>query len=132
MKKNITFIVVFLSCNLLSGCSGLHFPGVYTIPIEQGNIITQEMVDQLKPGMSKDQVEYIMGSALIKDTFNAQRWDYVYNIKRGTNPRRQYRMTMFFKNDKLENFTGDIVPTTLKEATAKEKNTTDEPSKQES
>lgn len=110
MLKYIPILLVILITGQLNGCSGLQFPGVYKIPIEQGNVITQEMVDQLKPGMSREQVEYIMGSPLIKDTFNQARWDYVYSIQRGKQPREQYRMSIFFKHDQLSHFTGDFVP----------------------
>ena len=112
MQKYISILAIFLAGSLINGCSTLQFPGVYKIPIEQGNVITQEMVDQLKPGMSREQVEYIMGSPLIKDSFNAARWDYVYSIQRGNDPREQQRMTIFFEWDKLKYFTGDFVPST--------------------
>ena len=88
MQKYITIPAVFLLGSLLLvGCSTLQFPGVYKIPIEQGNVITQDMVDQLKPGMSREQVEFIMGSPLIRDSFNAERWDYLYSIQRGNEAR---------------------------------------------
>jgi outer membrane protein assembly factor BamE len=110
MQKYIPILLVIFIIGQLQGCSGLQFPGVYKIPIEQGNVITQEMVDQLKPGMSREQVEYIMGSPLIKDTFNPSRWDYVYSIQRGKQPREQYRMSIFFENGQLSHFSGDFVP----------------------
>ena len=118
MPKYIAILTVFLASTLLSGCSGLQFPGVYKIPIEQGNVITQEMVDQLKPGMSREQVEYIMGSPLVQDSFNAQRWDYVYSIQRNKLPREQYRMTIFFAGNKLDHFTGDFTPSAISEKAA--------------
>lgn len=94
----------------LSACSTLEFPGVYKLTIEQGNVITQDMIDQLKPGMSREQVEFVMGSPLIRDTFNSDRWDYLYRIKRGDEPSELYRMTVFFDADRLSHFTGDFVP----------------------
>jgi outer membrane protein assembly factor BamE len=110
MYKYILALIFWLPFGVLSGCSTLHFPGVYKITVEQGNIITQEMVDQLKPGMSKDQVEYIMGSPLLKDTFNTERWDYVYNTQKGSEPREQQRLTIFFEAGSLKYFTGDFIP----------------------
>ena len=110
--------LLFFALAALSACSNLQFPGVYKITVEQGNIITQEMVDQLKPGMSKEQVEYIMGSPLIKDSFNGQRWDYVYNIQKGDEPREQYRMSIFFKADSLSHFTGDFIPSSAQKQAA--------------
>ena len=114
MQKNALIITTSLLCVLLYGCSGLQFPGVYKIPVEQGNIITQEMIDQLKPGMSRSQVEYIMGSALINDTFNSNRWDYLYRLKQGDRLSDQKRMSIFFEGDSLKYFTGDFVPSTSK------------------
>lgn len=106
MKKYL----LILAFGLLSACGNLEFPGVYKIPIEQGNIVTQEMVDQLKPGMSKSQVEYILGSPVIKDSFNNQRWDYVYSIKPGKGERKQHRLTVFFEDELLHSFSGDFAP----------------------
>lgn len=106
MKKYL-LIIAF---GLLSACGNLEFPGVYKIPIEQGNIVTQDMVDQLKPGMSESQVEYILGSPIIKDSFNNQRWDYVYSIKPGKGKRKQHRLTVFFQEGALHSFSGDFTP----------------------
>jgi outer membrane protein assembly factor BamE len=113
MQKYIPLLSVFMLGIVLAACSSLQFPGVYKIPIEQGNVITQEMVDQLKPGMSSEQVEYIMGSPLVKDSFNAERWDYVYSIQRGDKKRKQYRLTIYFENDALKYFTGDFIPSPI-------------------
>jgi outer membrane protein assembly factor BamE len=103
---------------LISACSipRLQFPGVYKIDIEQGNIITQEMIDQLRPGMTKRQVIFVMGTPLVRDPFHQDRWDYVYNYQPGGGIRGQERVTMFFENDLLTHFTGDFKPT--EEATA--------------
>jgi len=114
------FLVLLLSFLIVS-CSGLQFPGVYKITVEQGNIITQEMVDQLKPGMSREQVEYIMGRALIKDSFNGDRWDYLYSSKKGDEEGEQHRLTIFFENDLLTSFSGDFTPSeTIDEETTED------------
>ncbi len=117
MYKNILSLLALTSSLLLGGCSSLQFPGVYKITVEQGNVVTQEIVDQLKPGMSREQVEYIMGAPLIKDSFNRDRWDYVYSIKRGKSPREQYRISIFFKADTLQYFNGDFIPSAIKGST---------------
>lgn len=106
MKKYL----LILAFALLSACGNLEFPGVYKISIEQGNIVTQEMVDQLKPGMSKSQVEYILGTPVIKDSFNSERWDYVYTIQPGKGERKQHRLTVFFQDELLHSFSGDFTP----------------------
>jgi len=93
---------------ILSGCS---FPGVHKIDIPQGNIVTQEMIDQLRPGMSRSQVRFIMGTPLLLDTFNRDRWDYLYSYQDGDEPREQERISLFFKDDRLTRFSGDFRPT---------------------
>jgi outer membrane protein assembly factor BamE len=102
-----TLLVVGL-CALLGACS---FPGVYRIDIPQGNIITQEMVDQLRPGLSKRQVTFILGTPLLRDTFDQDRWDYIYGYQPGGGVRSQERITIFFENDQLVRFAGDFTQT---------------------
>ncbi len=111
----------------LSACSNpgsLDFPGVYKIGIQQGNIITQEMIDQLRPGMTKRQVIFVMGTPLVRDPYHQDRWDYVYNYQPGGGVRGQERISVFFVNDELVNFTGDFVPSSA--ATETEESTADD------
>lgn len=105
------FLVIAAAALLISGCSTLEFPSVYRLSIEQGNIITQEMVDQLKPGMSRSQVQFIMGTPLLTDTFHEDRWDYLHTKLDGRGQRSQQRLTLFFHNGRLDHFTGDLLPT---------------------
>lgn len=103
--------VLLLGTLLLSACgnvSSFRFPGVYRIDIPQGNIITQDMVDQLRPGLTKRQVNFILGTPLIRDTFDQDRWDYVYSYQPGGGERVQERLTLFFEDDALTHFTGDF------------------------
>ncbi len=115
MQKFLNLGSIALLVSLLTACTNFEFPGVYKLTIEQGNIITQDMVDQLKPGMSKSQVEYVMGTPLIKDTFNSERGDYVFNIERGSQPREQQRLTILFDGNKLKSFSGDFIPSSARE-----------------
>ena len=72
--------LVLIACLAISACSdAIRIPFVYRIDIYQGNIFSQEMVDQLKPGMTKRQVAFIMGTPLVEDAFHSDRWDYVYS-----------------------------------------------------
>lgn len=82
----------------ISACSTLEFPGAYVLPVDQGNIITHEMLEQLKPGMSKSQVEYVMGSPLIKDSFATDRWDYVYKKREGRKILDVRKVTVYFNS----------------------------------
>tara|TARA_R110001606_G_scaffold361754_7_gene515337 strand:- start:256042 stop:256584 length:543 start_codon:yes stop_codon:yes gene_type:complete len=106
MKKLLiyTFSILILS---LSACSTDKIPGVYRIDIQQGNDVTQDMINQLKPEMTKKQVAYVMGTPLLIDTFHPDRWDYIYSFQPGNSNREQRRLTLFFMDDKLERIEGD-------------------------
>jgi outer membrane protein assembly factor BamE len=94
---------------MLSACG----PLVYRIEIQQGNLVTQENVAQLKPGMSKDQVRFVLGTPLVTDIFHADRWDYVYTLQpaRTSSIKEERRLTLFFDKDgRLERVEGDVVP----------------------
>jgi outer membrane protein assembly factor BamE len=99
----------------MTACSGgrlFQFPGVYKISITQGNIITQDMIDQLRPGMTKRQVVFVMGTPMVADPFHQDRWDYVYNFQPGGGDRVGERVTVMFDNDQLVQITGDYQPNT--------------------
>lgn len=107
-----TFLAFTLvAASLLSGCSGLRFPGVYRLNIQQGNIITQEMIDQLEPGMTRRQVDFVLGTPIIMDTFSDNRWDYLYTMKFGNGQSLRKILTVYFEDDKLAYFTGDYKKT---------------------
>ena len=99
----------------LAACSNVQVPDVtsaitpYRIDIRQGNYITQEMVAQLKPGMTRDQVRFILGTPLVADIFHAQRWDYVYSFKPGRGEVQLRRFAVFFMDNKLARVAGDVV-----------------------
>ena len=101
----------------LSACGlpRLHFPGVYKIDIQQGNIITQEMVNQLKPGMNKRQVLFVMGTPMLSDTFHPERWDYIYRVHPGSKPAEQFRVTLYFQDETLAGMDGDLRPMSAQE-----------------
>jgi outer membrane protein assembly factor BamE len=83
---------------LLPACSGF-FPGSYRIDIPQGNLVTEEKVNEVTTGMNRRQVQRILGSPLLVDTFNQTRWDYFYSVgtKKGTNI--EYHITIVFENE---------------------------------
>lgn len=114
--KAIKHLTIFALIGLLVGCQSFRFPGVHKINIQQGNIITQDMIDQLQPGMSKRQVRYIMGNPLIQDTFNPDRWDYFYSMKTARGDETKERVSIFFEGDKLTGFNGDYTPTSAQPA----------------
>ncbi|MCQ6258269.1 outer membrane protein assembly factor BamE [Pseudomonas sp. Q11] len=98
----------FVGLLALAGCS---FPGVYKIDIQQGNVVTQDMIDQLRPGMTRRQVRFIMGNPLLTDTFHADRWDYLYSLQPGGGERQQERISVIFNaDDQLVSLSGDFMP----------------------
>jgi outer membrane protein assembly factor BamE len=103
-------LLISLAIACLSACSFVGFPGVYKIDVEQGNIITQEMADQLQPGMSRRQVRFILGTPLVEDTFNQDRWDYPYVKRNGLKVLSESRLTVMFDGDELQTVTGDYLP----------------------
>jgi outer membrane protein assembly factor BamE len=81
----------------------------FKIDIRQGNYVSQDMVVQLKPGQTKDQVRYILGTPLVMDVFHADRWDYVYRFKPGRGPVEQRRLIVYFQDNRLVRVGGDVV-----------------------
>ena len=82
----------------------------YKVEVVQGNFVSKEQVELLKPGMSRQQVREILGTSLLTDVFHSDRWDYVFTIRRqGVEP-QQRRLTLFFKGELLERFQGDEMP----------------------
>jgi outer membrane protein assembly factor BamE len=98
---------------LLAACSGTpeiaNYLTPYRVDVRQGNMVTQEMVAQLKPGLSREQVRFILGSPLVADMFHADRWDYVYRFQPGRGDAQQRVLTVFFQDNKLLRVTGDVV-----------------------
>jgi outer membrane protein assembly factor BamE len=83
----------------------------YSIDIRQGNYVTQEMAAQLTPGMTQEQVRFVMGSPLLVDPFHANRWDYVYSYAPGGKTTETRRVTLLFKDSKLSSVEGDVIAT---------------------
>ncbi len=102
MPKHLIFVTLIASL-ILTSC-------VYKLDVEQGNIVTQEMVDQLEPNMNKRQVRYVLGTPLLVDVFHQDRWDYLYSLQPGGGIREQRRITLFFKEEKLKGIQGDFRP----------------------
>lgn len=95
-----------------AGCGSVpRIPGItpYRIEIQQGNYISQELVSQLKPGMSKDQVRFILGTPLLTDIFHAERWDYVYWREASSGKRESRKLALFFAEGRLSRIDGDVV-----------------------
>ena len=113
------FLVV--ACLALASCSStpststsainpVNWITPYKVDVIQGNFVSSEQVALLRAGMPRDQVKAVLGTPLMTSLFHADRWDYVFTIKRqGVEP-QAYKYTVFFKDDRLVRFDGDAMP----------------------
>jgi outer membrane protein assembly factor BamE len=116
MRKLLIPIIAIASL-LLAACSGdpivNRLPWVYRIDIQQGNVIAQDALNQVRLGMNKRQVQFILGTPLLADPFHLDRWDYYYQYKPGTRgdgePQKQ-RVSLFFEGDTLARMAGTMEP----------------------
>lgn len=74
----------------------------HKIDIQQGNVVTEKQLSQVKPGMTRNQVRQILGTPLLTDPFHANRWDYFYSLKAGDGKVSRYHATLFFRDDSLQ------------------------------
>jgi len=94
----------------LAACGVPRIPGItpYQPEIQQGNYVSQEMISQVKPGMTREQVRFILGTPLLTDIFHADRWDYVYWREAENGKRESRRLALFFDDGKLARIAGDV------------------------
>lgn len=110
------FCVVGLAC-FLSACSmprlnlsAVASPVLYIPEVVQGNFISREQKEYLKPGLSRQQVKEVLGTPLVSSIFHDQRWDYVFTIRRQGVPPQSFSLSVWFKGDVLERIAGDDLP----------------------
>lgn len=99
---------------LLAACQQVPMlPGLspYRIDVQQGNVVTQDMVAKLKPGMTRQQVRFVLGTPPVVDPFRQDRWDYVYYYNKRGKVVEHRRLALFFDGDILKRIEGDVVPT---------------------
>lgn len=110
---------IFLLALALTGCSMSSItsiaPEPYKIDIQQGNVITQDMVAKLQPGMTRSQARFVLGSPPITDMFHADRWDYVYRLIKSGKLAEERKLTLFFQGDQLTRVAGDVSPQTAED-----------------
>ena len=100
--------VLLLGALLLgTACSKVPL-GVYRIDVQQGNVLSEDMLAQLSPGMEKRKVRFLLGTPMLIDTFNQDRWDYIYTYSRRGGAVEQRQVTLFFEDDRLERIEGDV------------------------
>lgn len=128
MEKVLIYLVAGATL-VVTGCSAAKkeppykssalekLPFVYKMTVQQGNIVTEEMVDRLEPGMTKSQVRFLLGTPMLTDLFHTDRWDYTYTIRRGHDDMRMTRLTLLFQDDTLVRVEGDLRPDPNRAAT---------------
>ena len=111
-----------VSTVLLGGCQTVseYIPqvdslAVYKIDVNQGNYLSQDMVDKLKVGMTKPQVKVVLGTPLVTSAFRDNRWDYVYEFQSAGRVREHRQFTVYFKDDLLARWEGDEMPKSVQE-----------------
>jgi outer membrane protein assembly factor BamE len=113
MQKLLKLFIalLFVSSAFLTGC-GAKVPIIkpFKMDIQQGNVVTSKMLLQLKPGMTKSQVKFIMGTPLVVDSFHTNRWDYFYQMRQAGKIVEQRRVILEFDKDLLTRVRGDVVP----------------------
>ena len=110
MVKPVRVLHVLLLGIFLLGtaCSRVPSLGVYRIDVQQGNVLSEDMLAQLSPGMEKRKVRFLLGTPMLIDTFNQDRWDYIYTYSRGGGSVEQRQVTLFFEDERLERIEGDV------------------------
>lgn len=99
-------LALVLAAGILAGC--IH---PFRLEVRQGNVVTREMVQSLKPGMTRSQVRFALGTPLVSDVFHQERWDYVYLYKEHAEaPAELRRLTVIFDGDRLERVEGSLAP----------------------
>ena len=109
--RSLFILFIIAGSTLIVGC-GSSVPVVkpFKMDIQQGNVVTSKMLLQLRPGMTKSQVKFIMGTPLINDSFHTNRWDYFYQMRRAGKVIEQRRVILDFENELLARVRGDVVP----------------------
>jgi outer membrane protein assembly factor BamE len=126
LPRNIQRMTLFqlartvLLVTAISGCSSVpRIVNEYKIDVQQGNVLTQEMVSQLRPGLTKDQVRFILGTPVLMDMFHANRWDYVYRLQKGNGVVEMRKFSAFFDaSEKLTSVSGDVMAAQAADAAA--------------
>ena len=93
----------------LTGCEGLRFPGVYRIDIPQGNFVTEDMLNELKPGMTRDQVCFVIGAPTLVDPFTPNVWFYPMTYRPGKGEPSSQRITVYFDGDTYTHYSGEVL-----------------------
>lgn len=105
--RTVKFFLLTLAISLMSACGSV----LYKAEVAQGNFVSKEQVAALKLGMQRLQVADILGTPLLVSVFHADRWEYVFNLRRQGIETPSYKLTVYFKGDALDKIDGSNMPT---------------------
>ena len=116
--KGLRSVMLGAAVLLLGACAYVDDPmsklvgkiNPYRVELIQGNVVTQEQVQVIRPGMNKNQIKEVLGTPLIVSLFHANRWDYAFTIRRQGQAIQQRRLSVFFENDAMTHFDADPLP----------------------
>lgn len=121
-RYSVQTVLIILACSVLGACSStassmstsavnpVNWITPYKVDVIQGNFVSKEQVAQLRPGLSRDEVKAVLGTPLMVSLFHADRWDYVFTMKRQSVEPQSFKYTVYFKGNVLERFEGDEMP----------------------
>lgn len=121
-RYSVQTALVILACSVLAACSStasststsainpVNWITPYKVDVIQGNFVSKEQVAQLRPGLTRDEVKAVLGTPLMASLFHADRWDYVFTMKRQSVEPQSFKYTVYFKDNLLERFEGDAMP----------------------
>jgi len=120
--QKVLILLAFGASLTLAGCSGKEkkseyresvlsdLPFVYKMTVQQGNIVTEEMIDRLEPGMTRNQVRYLLGTPVLVDIFHGDRWYYTYTVRRGHAEMEKRPLAVYFNGDLMVRVDGYLQP----------------------
>jgi outer membrane protein assembly factor BamE len=113
MIRSLLFCLAAALSVAISACSSSYVPNVlrpYRPDVQQGNIVTKDMVEQLRPGMTRDQVRFLLGTPMLTDIFHQDRWDYTYYLRRKSGETQIRKLFIVFAEGKLSRYESDAMP----------------------
>jgi outer membrane protein assembly factor BamE len=122
MQHKRSFIALIGAALVLTGCSTVSSIGdviprslertslFYKMDVQQGNSVDQAMINRLQPGMSKTQVQYVMGTPMLVDVFHLDRWDYYFSLHKGSGEKEQRQLSLYFQDNRLLRIEGAMRP----------------------
>jgi outer membrane protein assembly factor BamE len=113
MNRTVSRLCLAALTAAISACSASYVPNMlrpYRPDVQQGNIVTKDMVEQLRPGMTRDQVRFLLGTPMLTDIFHQDRWDYTYYLRRKSGETQIRKLSVVFAEGKLKGFDSDAMP----------------------